>query len=155
MLVESRRKLKVCLDDIISRVETGINTEHIEALLKAHRKQSDLVTNYSETLDKLYEKEIKSLIVERERQSSESDNAKLSADVETLSGCVNIGLRSGDCDTEVLLQDNIFETLVEFHKTVPFYMHGWKKFFSFWDRGPKTLKFSASFALFQVEYLVI
>ena len=86
MLVESRQKLKVCLDDIISRVETG-NTEHIEALLKAHRRQSDLVTNYSETLDKLYEKEIKSLIVERERQSlSESDKAKLSADVETLSG---------------------------------------------------------------------
>ena len=44
---------------------------------------------------------------------SESDKAKLSADVETISGCVNIGLRSGDCDTEVLLQDNIFETLVE------------------------------------------
>ena len=33
--------------------------------------------------------------------------------------------------------------------------HGWKKSFSFWDRGPKTLKFSASFALFQVEYLVM
>ena len=33
--------------------------------------------------------------------------------------------------------------------------HGWKKYFSFWDRGPKTPKFSASFALFQVEYLVI
>lgn len=112
LLVESRQKLKVCLDDIISRVETG-NTEHIEALLKAHRRQSDLVTNYSETLDKLYEKEIKSLIVERERQSSESDKTKLLADVETLSGCVNIGLRSGDCDTEVLLHDNIFETLVE------------------------------------------
>ena len=36
MLVDSRQKLKVCLDDIISRVETGINTEHIEALLKAN-----------------------------------------------------------------------------------------------------------------------
>ena len=34
-------------------------------------------------------------------------------------------------------------------------MHGWKKYFSFWDRGSKTLKFSASFALFQVEYVVI
>ena len=45
------KKLKVCLDDIISRVEIG-NTEHIEALLKAHRRQSELVTNYSETLDK-------------------------------------------------------------------------------------------------------
>ena len=35
---------------------------------------------------------------------------------------------------------------------------GGKKYFSFWDRGPKTLdpktlKFSVSFALFQVEYL--
>lgn len=54
LLVESRQKLKVCLDDIVSRVETG-NTEHIEALLKAHRRKSDLVANYSETLDKLYE----------------------------------------------------------------------------------------------------
>ena len=33
-------------------------------------------------------------------------------------------------------------------------IHRWKKSFSFWDRGPNTLKFSASFALFQVEYLV-
>ena len=33
--------------------------------------------------------------------------------------------------------------------------HGWKKYFSFWDCGSKTLKFSASFALFQVEYVVI
>ena len=32
---------------------------------------------------------------------------------------------------------------------------GWKKYFSFWHCGPKTLKFSASFALFQVEYLLI
>ena len=67
LLVESRQKLKVCLDDIISRVETG-NTEHIEALLKAHRRQSDIVTNYSETLDKLYEKEIKSLKISNFQQ---------------------------------------------------------------------------------------
>ena len=33
--------------------------------------------------------------------------------------------------------------------------HGWKKYFSFWDRGPKTLKFSARFAFFQMEYLLI
>ena len=32
---------------------------------------------------------------------------------------------------------------------------GRKKYFSFWDRRPKTLKFSASFSLFQVDYLVI
>ena len=56
LLVESRQKLMVCVHDIISRVETG-NIEHIEALLKAHRRQSDLVTNYSETLDKLYERD--------------------------------------------------------------------------------------------------
>ena len=90
------------------------NIEHIEALLKAHRKQNDLVMKYFETLDKLYEKEIKSLIVERERPSlSELDKTKLSADVETLAGSVNTGLRSGGCDTEVLLESNIFEKLVE------------------------------------------
>ena len=82
--------------------------------MKEHRKQSDLVTHYSETLDRLYEKEIKSLITERERPSlSQLDKAKLAADVETFSKSVNIGLRSGDCNTNVLLQDNILETLVE------------------------------------------
>ena len=113
LLVESRQKNNAYLDHIISTVETG-STKHIEALLKEHRKQGDLVTHYSETLDKLYEKEIKSLIAERERPSlSQLDKAKLAADVKTLSKSVNIGLRSGDCNTDVLLQDNIFETLVE------------------------------------------
>ena len=37
----------------------------LKALLKAHRRQRDLVTNYSKTLERLYEKEIKSLTVER------------------------------------------------------------------------------------------
>ena len=68
-----------------------------------HGRQSGLVTKYSEALDKLYEKGMKSLIVERERRSlSESDKAKLLSDVETLSGCVNIGLRSEDCELTVM-----------------------------------------------------
>jgi hypothetical protein len=49
LLVESRQKNKAYLDHIISTVETG-STEHIEALLKQHRKQSKLVAHYSETL---------------------------------------------------------------------------------------------------------
>ena len=53
-------------------------------------------------------------MVEREGPSlSELDKTKLIQDVETLSKSVNIGLRSGDSDTDVLIEDNIFETLVE------------------------------------------
>ena len=92
LLVESRQTNAAMLNDIISRVETG-STEHIQPLLEAHRKQSELVTHYSETLDKLYEKEIKSLMVEREGPSlSELDKTKLIQDVETLSKTVNIGI---------------------------------------------------------------
>ena len=44
---------------------------------------------------------------ERERPSlSQSDKSKLSEEVQALSNIVNLGLRSGDSNTDVLLEDN-------------------------------------------------
>jgi hypothetical protein len=113
LLAESRQQNSALLEEIISRVKDG-KTENIQALLDAHKKQSDLVTYYSETLDKLYEKEITLLMSEKENPSlSESDKLELVKETQALSNSVNLGLRSGEKSSDVIVKENIFEILVE------------------------------------------
>ena len=71
LLAESRQKNATLLEEIISRVKDR-NTENIQPLLDAHKKQSGLVTHYSKTLDKLYEKEITLLMNKKEKPALSS-----------------------------------------------------------------------------------
>ena len=113
LLAESRQKNSTLLEEIISRVKDR-NTENIQALLDAHKKQSDLVTHYSETLDKLYEKEITLLMNEKEKPAlSESDKLQITKEAQALSNSVNFGVRSGEKSSDVIVDENIFEILVE------------------------------------------
>ena len=113
LLAESRQKNAALLEEIISRVKDH-NTENIHALLDAHKKQSDLVTHFSEKLDKLYEKEITLLMKEKEKPSlSESDKLQIKKEVHALSNSVNFGVRSREKSSDVIVDENIFEILVE------------------------------------------
>ena len=84
------------------------------SIVDAHKKQSDLVTHFSETLDKLYEKEITLLMKEKEKPSlSESDKLQIKKEVHALSNSVNFGVRSREKSSDVIVDENIFGILVE------------------------------------------
>ena len=112
LLAESRQKNATLLEEIISRAKER-DTENIQALLDGHKKQSDLVTHYSETLDKLYEKEITLLTMEKEKPAlSESDKLQITKETQALSNSVNFGVRSGEKSSYVIVDENIFEIVV-------------------------------------------
>ena len=107
LIAECRRRGKELLDDIIARVSAG-DTDNIEALLLAYKREEELLTIHSQLLDKLYAREIQFLVNTNVNSSlSASEKTKLTEEVELLSKSLSFGLRS-----EGYINEDIFADLV-------------------------------------------
>lgn len=105
----ARGKGNELLDDIIARVTAG-ESNALQALLLAYKRETELLTSYSELLDKLYEREIQFLMNDSS-SLPQSEKTKLTEEVEMLSQTVSFGVRSGEKLFDI--NDKIFEELVK------------------------------------------
>ena len=80
LIAKCRRRGKGLLDDIIARVSAG-DTDNIEALLLAYKREEELLTTHSQLLDKLYVSEIQFLVSTNDSSLSASQNTKLTEEV--------------------------------------------------------------------------
>ena len=104
LIAECRRRGKELLDDIIARVSAG-DTDNIEALLLAYKREEELVTTHSQLLDKVYAREIQFLVSTNDSSLSTSEKTKLTEEVELLSKSLSFGLRSEGCINEDIFAD--------------------------------------------------
>ena len=110
LIANARRKGNELLDDIIARVTAG-ESYAVQALLQAYKRETDLLTSYSQVLDKLYERELQFLMSGNPESLSQQKKNKLTAEVEVLSKTVNFGVRSGENVFDI--NDEMFEKLVK------------------------------------------
>lgn len=75
LIAECRRRGKELLDDIIARVSAG-DTDNMEALLQAYKREEELLTTHSQLPDKLYAREIQFLVSTSDSSLSTSEKNK-------------------------------------------------------------------------------
>lgn len=91
-----RQKAKTLMDAIMSSVDSG----YLRSLLCMYNKEMECVSNLTESIDIIYEKELQ-FMYDHDKKLSAGERGQLVDEFEKLSKLVNLGVRSRENDAEV------------------------------------------------------